>query len=152
MRVSAILLAFLLGLTVTACTRSDTETQADLQQQLAADPLTASVTATVKDGNARLSGVTAAKEQQDRAIAIARAVKGVRNVEPAMRMDDAALADAVRKKIAADASVSAIPLRIEVHEGEVKLFSDRTNADQRAALADIARSVYGVSHVEDNMR
>jgi osmotically-inducible protein OsmY len=151
MRVSALLLVFLLGLTA-ACTRSDTDTQADLQRQLAADPLTANVTATVKDGNARLSGVTAAKEQQDRAIAIARAVKGVRNVEPAMRMDDAVLADAVRKKVAADSTVNAIPLRIEVHEGEVKLFSDKTNADQRAALTEIARSVYGVSHVEDNMR
>jgi osmotically-inducible protein OsmY len=151
MRVSALLLVFLLGLTA-ACTRSDTDTQADLQRQLAADPLTANVTATVKDGNARLSGVTAAKEQQDRAIAIARAVKGVRNVEPAMRMDDAVLADAVRKKVAADSTVNAIPLRIEVHDGEVKLFSDKTNADQRAALTEIARSVYGVSHVEDNMR
>jgi osmotically-inducible protein OsmY len=62
------------------------------------------------------------------------------------------LTQAVKKAIAADETISAVPLRIEVRDGEVRLFSDQTNADQRARLAQVAGSVYGVTHVEDNMK
>lgn len=152
MRLPALLLALTLCMAAAACSRSDSDVQADLQKQLAADTATATLTATVTDGVARLSGVTTTKAQQDRALDIARSVKGVKEVQAAMRVDDTALADDVKKAIAADASVGGIPLQVEVHEGEVKLFSDRTNSDQRAKLVQIAGTVYGVTHVEDNMK
>jgi osmotically-inducible protein OsmY len=148
----ALVLALLFAIAATACARADADVQADLQQQLSADSATASITATVADGIARLSGVTQTQAQQDRALAIARSVKGVKEVDSAMRMDDAALTEAVQKAIAADQTVSAVPLRIEVRDGEVRLFSDKTNADQRTKLAQIAGAVYGVTHVEDNMK
>jgi hyperosmotically inducible periplasmic protein len=148
----AFVLAVLLGLATAACSRSDADVQTDLQRQLSADTATAGITATVTDGVATLGGVTKTKAQQDRALDIARSVKGVKEVQSALRMDDATLADEVKKTIAADASVSAIPLQIEVHDGEVKLFSDKTNSEQRARLVQIAGTVYGVSHVEDNMK
>jgi osmotically-inducible protein OsmY len=152
MRLAAILFTLSIAIAATACSRSDADVQADLQKQLAADTATANVTATVKEGVAQLSGVTQTKAQQDRAMDIARAVKGVKQVESAMRMDDAVLMEEVKKAIAADESVSAIPLRIEAHDGEVKLFSDKTNSDQRTRLVQVASGVYGVTHVEDNMK
>jgi osmotically-inducible protein OsmY len=69
-----------------------------------------------------------------------------------MHLNDAALTQAVKTAVAANPSVNAVPLRIEVHEGEVRLFSDQTNADQRATLVAIARGVDGVSQVEDDMK
>lgn len=152
MRLPTLLLALTLGITATACSRSDSDVQADLQKQLTADTVTSGITATVTEGVARLSGVTKTKAQQDRALDIARSVKGVKEVQSALRMDDATLADEVKKTIASDAAVSAIPLQIEVHDGEVKLFSDKTNSDQRARLVQLAGTVYGVTHVEDNMK
>ena len=135
-----------------ACSRSDTDVQTELQQQLAADSATAGVTATVTEGVAHLSGVTDSKAQQDRAMDITRAVKGVKEVRSTMRLNDAALTAAVRSAIAADETIRAVPLTIEVHDGEVRLFSDKTNSDQRAKLTQIASAVYGVTHVEDNMK
>jgi hyperosmotically inducible protein len=152
MRLPALLLALTLCFTAAACSRADADVQADLQKQLAADTATSGITATVTEGVARLSGVTKTKAQQDRALDIARSVKGVKEVQSTLRMDDATLAVEVKKTIAADASVSAIPLQVEVHDGEVKLFSDKTNSDQRARLVQLASTVYGVTHVEDNMK
>ena len=152
MRFPVLLLALTLCIAAAACSRSDSDVQADLQKQLSTDSATANLTVTVKEGVARLSGVTTSKAQQDRALDIARSIKGVKEVQSAMNVDDTVLADDVKKAIAADASVSAIPLRIEVHEGEVTLFSDKTNSDQRAKLVQIAGLVYGVTHVADNMK
>ena len=147
-----LLFALLISLVTSGCSRSDTDVQTDLQRQLAADSATTGITVAVSQGVARLSGVTHSREQQDRALDIARSVKGVKEVESVMRLDDAALTDAVKKAIASDETVKAVPLTIEVRDGEVKLFSDRTNSDQRTRLTEIARTVYGVNHVEDNMK
>ena len=152
MRVSTLMLALVIVVSAAACSRSDADVQSDVQKQLAADSTTAGLTVSVIQGVARISGVTQSKAQQDRASDIARAVKGVKVVESDMRIDDTALTDAVRKAIAADASLSDIPLRVEAHNGEVKLFSDKTNADQRAKLVEVTGAVYGVTHVEDDMK
>ena len=87
MRLPALLLALTLCMAAAACSRSDSDVQADLQKQLAADTATATLTATVTDGVARLSGVTTTKAQQDRALDIARSVKGVKEVQAAMRVE-----------------------------------------------------------------
>ena len=152
MRAPALTLAILLGLGAAACSRADADVQADVQQALGADPATASLTVTVKEGVATLGGITSTKAQQDRATDIARAVKGVKTIESQMQIDNAALLDAVKAAVAADESLRDIPLNIEAREGEVTLSSDKTNADQRAKLAQVVRSVYGVNHVEDNMK
>ena len=100
MRLPILLLALTLGITAAGCSRSDSDVQADLQKQLAADTATSGITATVTEGVARLSGVTKTKAQQDRALDIARSVKGVKEVQSTLRMDDATLADEVKKTIA----------------------------------------------------
>lgn len=139
---------------VTACGPSDTSVQTYIQQRLAADPATANakLTVTVNEGVAHISGETETLVQQQRAVDIATAVKGVKQVQSEMRLSDAAMTDEVKKAIAADASVSQIPLRIEVQNAEVRLFSDKTNGDERTKLKQLAGSVPGVVHVEDHMK
>jgi len=144
--------SLLVMLIAIATGRTDTAVQARLMKQLAVDPETARLTATVVKGIARISGEIGNKMQQDRAIEIARAVRGVKAIESGMHISDPALAEAVKKAIAADPSVATVPLRLEVHEGQVKLFSDQTNADQRARLAQVTRAVFGVTGFEDNMK
>ena len=93
-----------------------------------------------------------AVEVLTRAVDIARAVKGVTQIQTEIRLSDAGLTEEVKKAVAADASVNQVPLRIEVKDAQVKLYSDQTNADQRAKLRDIAGGVPGVAGVEDNMK
>jgi len=144
----------LLGAMAVGCGRSDEAVQSSLQQRLAADPATSSahVTVTVVEGVAHLKGETETLAQQEHAVDIARAVKGVKQVQSEMRLNDNALTEEVKKAIAADASVSQVPLRIEVKNAEVRLFSDKTNSDERTRLKELAGGVPGVVHVEDNMK
>jgi osmotically-inducible protein OsmY len=143
-----------LALLTSACSRSDESVQASVQEQLAADPATkdAQLTVAVKEGVAHISGETATMAQQARAMDIARSVKGVQLVESGMWVTDATLVRDVQQAVAADPEVSQIPLKIEANHGEVRLFSDQTNADQRAKLVSVARGVDGVTHVEDHMK
>ena len=147
-------LLVLFTLLVTACGRSDSTLQGDLQKQLAADPATSSahLTITVTDGTAHISGSTDSTTQQQRVLDVARAVKGVKQVQSDMRLSDTALLDEVKKAIASDSSLSQIPLRVEVQNAEVKLYSDKTNEDERTHLKQLAGGIPGVAHVEDNMK
>lgn len=137
-----------------ACGRSDASVQSDLQQQLTADPATSSahLTITVKDGTADMTGTTDSVQQQQRIVDVARAVKGVKQVQTDMRLSDHAMVGEVKKAIDADPSVSQIPLRIEVTNAEVTLSSDQTNEDQRTRLKELAGGVPGIVHVEDHMK
>ena len=138
----------------TACTRADADVQQDLQQQLNSDSVTAPahLSVTVDKGVEHLTGETETMAQQTRAVDLAHGVKGIKDVKSDMRMNDAALMRGVQAAIAADAEVSAIPLKIEVVQGEVRLMSDQTNATQRAKLVADAKAVPGVLHVEDRMK
>jgi len=146
--------ALLFSTLAVACGRSDSALQSDLQQQLAADPSTsgAHLTVTVTEGTAHIGGTTDTTAQQQRVLDIARAVKGVKQVQSEMRLSDATLLADVKKAIAADASVSQIPLRVEVQNAEAKLYSDKTNGDERAHLKELVAGVPGIAHVEDNMK
>ena len=147
-------LAVLVAALTAGCGRSDATVQSDVERQLAADAATAGahLTVTVNDGVAQIKGETDTMTQQQRALDVARAVKGVKQVQSEMRLSDAMLTQEVKKVIAADASVSDIPLRIEVKNAEVKLYSDKTNGDQRTRLKELAAGVPGVVHVEDDMK
>jgi osmotically-inducible protein OsmY len=152
---AALLIPLALACTLAGgCAPSDTSVQTYVQQRLAADPATANarLTVTVSEGVAHIKGETETLAQQQRAVDIATAVKGVKQVQSEMRLNDTAMTDEIKKAIAADASLSQIPLRIEVQNAEVKLFSDKTNSDERAKLKDVAAGVPGVVHVEDHMK
>jgi osmotically-inducible protein OsmY len=153
---SALLLAaaLLTNAGMVACSRSDATVQEALQQDLALDAITSrtQLAVTVIDGVAHIKGETDTLPQQQRAVDIARAVKGVKEVRNEMHLTDTALVEQVRKAIAADAAVSQVPLRIEVQDAAVTLYSDQTNANQRARLKELVAGVPGVARVEDKMK
>lgn len=152
----ALMLAALLaaGAIAAGCSRSDATLQEELQKQLADDPRMAGsrVTVSVNQGQALIKGETESAAQQQRAVDVARAIKGLTQVQTEMRLSDAGLTEEVKKAIAADQSVNQVPLRLEVKNAEVNLYSDQTNTDQRARLREIAGGVPGVSRVEDHMK
>jgi len=147
-------LAAVLAVLTMACGRSDDAVQSYVQQRIAADPATASarLTVTVRNGVAHIKGETDTVAQQQHAVDIASAVKGVKQVQSEMRLSDAAMTDAVKQAIAADPAVSQVPVRVEVSNAEVTLSSDKTNDDERGKLKAAAASVPGVVHVVDNMK
>src|SRR4051812_50216261 len=72
----------LLGVLTAACGRSDDAVQSYVQQRIAADPATASarVTVSVRNGVVHIKGETDTVAQQQHAVDIASAVKGVKQV------------------------------------------------------------------------
>ena len=152
--VRVLALLFLVILSMTGCSRSDATLQEELRNELAEDPRMAGshVTVTVTQGKALLRGETRSTAQQQRAVDIAQAVKGLTQVQPDMRLNDEGLTEELKKAIAADPSLNQVPLRLEVKNAEVKLYSDQTNASQRARLREIAGGIPGVTRVEDNMK
>ena len=146
-------LAFVAAVTA-ACAPSDATLQNTTRTRLAEDPATRDLelTVEVKQGVVRLSGDTRTRAQQDRAAAIARNVDGVRDVIDEMRNSREILIRAVRDALAADALVASVPLDIEAEGGSVILKSSQTNQEQRDRIVKIARSVQGVTAVEDQMK
>jgi osmotically-inducible protein OsmY len=141
-------------LLVTACARNDTDVRADVRAQLAVDPETAplDLAVTVSDGVVTLTGDTRSHAQQERAVVVAKAVKGVKDVKSAMKLGDAGLAESVKAAIAMDPMVAHIPLIVSVRDGVAWLTSHETNKDERTRLVAIARTVEGVKDVVDDMR
>ena len=147
------LLCLIAGLSL-ACIPSEADIRRDVVAQLAANPSTASLGLSVSAENrvVYLTGKTATKEEQQRAIDLARAVRGVKLVVNQMWINNAALADKVKAAITADAVVGNIPIEVDANEGAVRLMSDQTNRDERARLVQIASAVEGVQRVEDQMK
>jgi osmotically-inducible protein OsmY len=139
---------------VAACGRNDTDVRNDVRAQLAVEPDTAplDLTVTVTQGVVTLAGDTRTHAQQDRAIVVAKAVKGVTDVKSAMKLGDEGIAEAIRQAIAADPAVAQIPLEVTVKDGVASLSSAQTNRDERQKLVALARPVEGVKNVVDNMR
>jgi hyperosmotically inducible protein len=151
--VKVLLLCVFAGLCM-ACVPSEDKIRTDVRAQLAADPATAALPLSVSAQNrvVYLSGRTATKEEQQRAIQLAREVKGVKLVVSDMFVNNAELVDKVKAALAADATVGKIPIEVDANGGFVRLMSDQTNRDERTRIVDITSKVEGVEQVEDRMR
>jgi hyperosmotically inducible protein len=121
---------------------------------LAVDAVTATLhlDVSVDRGVVRLIGEVSAREQQRRAIELARTVRGVKDVVDEMYLSDAAIVAAVKKTLASDPVLSSVPLEVDSSGGNIRLMSDQTNQEQRTRAVDVASKVDGVKHVEDRMR
>ena len=148
-----LLLCVIAGLCV-ACVPSEEDIRTEVRAQLAADPTTAALPLSVSAENrvVYLSGRTATKEEQQRAIQLAREVTGVKLVVNNMFINNAELADKVKAALAADATVGKIPIEVDANGGLVRLMSDQTNRDERTRIVEITSKVEGVDQVEDRMR
>lgn len=137
-----------------ACGQTDPAIQAAVDSALAADPATADlgVDVSVSRGVVRLIGEVETRDQQQRAVAIARSTSGVRDVVDEMRLSDAAIVAAVRQALASDPVVGQVPIEVDARNGHIRLMSDQTDRDQRARAVDVASQVDGVTAVEDRMK
>jgi osmotically-inducible protein OsmY len=136
------------------CARSDANLQKDVADRLAGDPATARLHIAV---DARrhivfLSGMTNTPEEQQRALDVTRSVRGVTMVVNDIVLNESAVADRVKRALAAEPLLTAIPIDVEAQGGVVRLMSKDTNREQRALAVQIASAVTGVNEVEDRMR
>ena len=108
------------------------------------------VTVSVNQGTALIRGETQSAAQQQRAVDIAQAVKGLTQVQTEMRLRRGAHRGA-REGDRGRSGGEPGPAPRRGQGCEVELYSDQTNAGQRARLRDIAGGIPGVTRVEDNM-
>jgi hyperosmotically inducible periplasmic protein len=139
---------------ITACGQSDPAIQTAVDSQLAVDSVTAplSVDISVTQGVVRLAGEVQSREQQRRAVALARGIRGVKDVVDEMYLSDATIVTAVKKTLAADPLVGRVPIEVDSSGGNIRLMSEQTNKDERARAVEISSTVDGVKHVEDRLR
>ncbi|MCH7344605.1 BON domain-containing protein [Pelomonas sp. CA6] len=69
----------------------------------------------------------------------------------AAAVDDATLATLLKTKIAADPTVSAMAINVEISQGVVQLNGVAKNAEERTRVEQLARSVSGVKDVRNNI-
>jgi len=142
------------GVIIAACSRSDPALQTAVDSQLAVDSVTATLNldVSVTRGVVHLAGEVASREQQRRAVEVARAVRGVKDIVDEMHLSDAAIAAAVKRLLREDPVIGKIPIEVVSNNGYTHLGSDQTTKEERARAVEIARKVDGVTQVEDNMR
>jgi osmotically-inducible protein OsmY len=143
------------GALAISCGPSDASLADDVRSRLIVDDTTTELELTVnaESGVVRLSGVIPTHRQRERALEIAREVAGAERVIDETHLDEHPLAAAVRGAVARDSLVAAVPLEIDASDGGVVIFrSVQTNAQQRRRLAEIARTVPGVTAVDDQMK
>jgi osmotically-inducible protein OsmY len=138
----------------TACGPSDPAIQAAVDSQLAVDSATAtlSLDITVTSGVVRLDGGVQSREQERRAVELARGIRGVKDVVNALYLNDETVVAAVKRALAADPLIGKIPIEVESDRGNVSLMSDQTTKEDRTRAVAISSTVDGVKRVEDLMR
>ncbi len=137
-----------------ACSRTDPAVQTAVDVKLSQDqqltPL--SIDVSINRGVVRLIGEVTSREQERRAIEIARSVDGVKDVVDEMYLGDATIVASVKTALAADPLVGRVPIEVDSTGGHIRLMSDQTDRDQRARAIEVAGKVDGVKQVEDRMR
>ena len=136
------------------CGPTDPALLITVDSRLAADPVTAmlGLDISVTRGVVRLEGEVNSSAQRRRAIDLARAITGVKDVIDAMYPGDDAITTAVRQALASDSLVGRIPITVTTRQGTVQLISDQTGKEDRIRAVEIAAHVEGVRKVEDLMR
>lgn len=152
---TSVLATVLMTIAVTiGCGRSDPALLSAVSAQLAADPQLAPLRLDVSVSRAvvKLAGDTNTSAEQTRAIEIARAVKGVKDVVSEMRISDTAIVDNVKKALTADEMLASVPIDVDSSDGYVRLMSAATNSDERQRALELAKTIEGVASVEDRMK
>ena len=142
------------GALFTACTETDPSIQVAVDAQLAVDGTTAplSIDVSVSRGVVHLAGEATSREQRNRAVELARSVRGVKDVVDDMHLSDAVITATVKRMLAADPMIGKIPIEVVTTNGRTLLSSAQTSKEDRTRAIEIAEKVDGVTHVEDGMR
>ena len=139
---------------VTACGPTDPSIQVAIDAQLAVDSTTGplSIDVSVSRGVVHLTGEVTSRDQRARAVELARSVRGVKNVVDDMYLSDTVIAATVKQMLAADPRIGKIPIEVVTRNGRTSLSSAQTGPDDRTRAIEIAKTVEGVTEVEDLMR
>ena len=139
---------------LTACTQTDPSIQVAVDAQLAVDATTAplSIDVNVSRGVVHLAGEVTSRDQRNRAVELARSVRGVKDVVDDMHLSDAVITATVKRMLAEDPLVGKIPIEVVTNNGRTSLSSAQTSKEDRIRAVDIAKKVDGVTQVEDLMR
>jgi hypothetical protein len=99
-------------LAAASCAPSENEIRRDVRAQFSANPEIArlELSVEVKGRVVYLSGKTATQDEQQQAVSLAQAVKGVKLVVNDMWLNNAALADKIKMALASDPMVGRIPI------------------------------------------
>jgi hyperosmotically inducible periplasmic protein len=113
-------------------------------------------------GTVQLGGFAQDQSQVDRAIAIARSIQGVANVENAMslkqgtasvgnKVDDGIVTTKIKSALISDPSVKAFDIAVTTRKGEVQLSGFVDSQAQIDHAIEVARKVEGVQGVESKL-
>jgi len=115
-----------------------------------------------RKGEVMLSGFVDNTAQMERAMAITRAVEGVKTIDnklslkgPATtignKVDDGIITAKVKAALLADSSVKSLDIAVVTRKGEVQLSGFVNNQNQIDHAIEVARAVQGVSRVDNEM-
>jgi hyperosmotically inducible protein len=111
----------------------------------------------------QLSGYVDSQDQIDKAVAIAKGIEGVKNVDNKMavktggttvgaKIDDGIISTKVKAALAGDDSIkNSTDIAVETQEGEVQLSGHANDQAQMDRAVELARGVEGVKNVVNKM-
>jgi hyperosmotically inducible protein len=116
-----------------------------------------------RNGTVQLSGFVDSQDQIDQALAIARGVDGVTEVENSVtlkgtastmgtKIDDSVVTGRVKSALLADPDIKGFDVSVLTFEGEVQLTGFVDNQGQIDQATQIARATEGVSSVKNELR
>ncbi len=115
-----------------------------------------------RKGEVMLSGFVDSPSQMERAVAIARAIVGVKNIDNKMslkgtatsvgnKVDDGIITTKVKAALLADSSVKSLDIAVVTRKGEVQLSGFVNNQSQIDQAIEVVRRIEGVSSVNNQM-
>ncbi len=111
-------------------------------------------------GIVQLSGFVSSSADENKAVELARSVKGVKSVKDDMRLregsgqyiDDTVITSKVKAAILGESSLKSTEINVETFNGIVQLSGFVTSSANKSKAVELARSVKGVKSVKDDMR
>ncbi|MCE9639519.1 MAG: BON domain-containing protein, partial [Betaproteobacteria bacterium] len=115
-----------------------------------------------RKGEVQLSGFVDSQEQVDHAIAVTRAVEGVKGIDNKVslkgaattvgnQVDDGIVTAKVKAALLADASVKSLDIAVVTRKGEVQLSGFVDNQGQIDHAIEVVRGIAGVRTVGNEM-
>jgi osmotically-inducible protein OsmY len=135
---------------------SNLELQREEEEQFAEEGLSAG--ARVNEGTVFLEGVVQSVGDEKKAIEVAGSVQGVREVVSDLQIaarrprDDIGLVDDVAEALSNDPRLEILRLEVRSKDGEVSLYGEVRDSDQKSIATGVAESVPGVKRVENHLK
>ena len=154
-----------------ACSHSDPGITTAVKAKLAADDTVKAykIDVDTKDGKVTLSGTVDTAEAKTRAVDVARATKGVTDVEDQLAVTapapppvatsgvtepitDAAITAGVKAALLADPLVSGLKVNVDTDKAVVTLKGNVSSDDEKARAEEVAKNANGVSSVVNSLK